>query len=95
MLDQILGRNNLQSEIIWKRTTAKSLAFKGYPNNHDTIFYYGGGGELAWNRPFIEYDFDSLDEKTEKKYWPQRPRRTTIYAGGFDEPKPRSPESHL
>ena len=30
LLDQIFGENNFQSEIIWKRTTAKSLAFKGY-----------------------------------------------------------------
>jgi DNA modification methylase len=51
MLDQILGEQNFQSEIIWKRTNAKGLAFKGFPKNHDTIFYYGGGEELRWNRP--------------------------------------------
>ena len=46
MLDQIFGENNFQSEIIWHRTLAKGLAFTGFPNNHDTIFYYGGGDEL-------------------------------------------------
>ena len=54
MLDQIFGENNFQSEIIWKRTTAKSLAFKGFPNNHDTIFYYSGGKDFTWNRPFLD-----------------------------------------
>src|ERR1039458_4920972 len=37
MLDQIFGENNFRSEIIWRRTNAKGLAFKGFPNNHDTI----------------------------------------------------------
>src|SRR5476651_964304 len=35
MLDQIFGENNFRSEIIWKRTNAKGLAFKAFPNNHD------------------------------------------------------------
>ncbi len=60
MLDQIFSEKNFQSEIIWKRTNAKGLAFKGYPNNHDTIFYYGGGEELTWKRPFKEYDPEYL-----------------------------------
>ena len=62
MLDQIFGENNFRSEIIWKRTNAKGLAFKGFPNNHDTIFYYGGGEELTWNRPFKEYDPEYLNK---------------------------------
>ncbi|MEQ1909165.1 MAG: DNA methyltransferase [Vicinamibacterales bacterium] len=68
MLDQIFGENNFQSEIIWHRTMAKGLSFTGFPNNHDTIFYYGGGKELTFNRPYIAYDPDNLDEKTSSKY---------------------------
>src|ERR1700686_378282 len=40
MLDQIFGQNQFQSEIIWRRTFAKGLAFTGFPNNHDTILFY-------------------------------------------------------
>ena len=40
MLDQIFGENQFQTEIIWRRTNAKGLAFRSFPNNHDTIFYY-------------------------------------------------------
>jgi len=68
MLDQIFGENNFQSEIIWRRTLAKGLAFTGFPNNHDSIFYYGGGDDIIFNRPYIKYDLDSLDEKTSGKY---------------------------
>ncbi|MGP8200053.1 MAG: DNA methyltransferase [Limisphaerales bacterium] len=68
MLDRIFGENNFQCEIIWHRTLAKGLAFTGFPNNHDTIFYYGGGGELTFSRPYNPYDQDNLDEKTAGKY---------------------------
>jgi site-specific DNA-methyltransferase (adenine-specific) len=68
MLDQIFGGNSFQSEIIWRRTTAKGLAFTGFPNNHDSVFFYGGGKRLTFNRPYISYDLANLDEKTDKKY---------------------------
>lgn len=91
MLDQIFGENNFQSEIIWKRTTAKSLAFTGFPNNHDTIFYYGGGGKLAWNRPYEEYDLDNLDEKTESKYSNRDPDGRRYTLGDLTNPNPNRP----
>ena len=73
MLDQIFGESNFQSEIIWHRTLAKGLSFTGFPNNHDTIFYYGGGKKLTFNRPYIAYDPDNLDEKTSSKYSHREP----------------------
>ncbi|MEK6677252.1 MAG: DNA methyltransferase, partial [Planctomycetota bacterium] len=77
MLDQILGQNNFQSEIIWRRTNAKGLAFKGFPSNHDTIFYYVGSGDFTWNRPFKQYDPDYL-EKFYKHIEPETGRRYTL-----------------
>jgi DNA modification methylase len=56
MLDQIFGENQFRSDIIWRRTNAKGLAFSGYPNNHDNILYYTGSDDFTWNRPFTEYD---------------------------------------
>ena len=91
MLDQIFGENNFQSEIIWKRTTAKSLAFKGYPNNHDTIFYYSGGKDFIWNRPFLEYDLDNLDEKTSAKYCHTDPDGRRYTLGNLTNPNPDRP----
>jgi site-specific DNA-methyltransferase (adenine-specific) len=68
MLDQIFSEERFQSEIIWRRTNAKGLAFTGYPNNHDNLFYYTKGAEFTFNRPYMKYDPDNLDEKTSKKY---------------------------
>ncbi|MGO8733061.1 MAG: DNA methyltransferase [Terriglobia bacterium] len=68
MLDQVFGESYFQCEIIWRRTTSKGLAFSGFPKNHDSIFFYGGGKSLTFNRPYIAYDLSNLDEKTDGKY---------------------------
>lgn len=62
MLDQIFGQSNFRSEIIWRRTNAKGLAFRGFPNNHDTIFYYAGPDGFTWNRQFREHDPDYIKQ---------------------------------
>jgi len=68
MLDQIFGAEGFQTEIVWRRNLAKGLAFKGFPNNHDSIFYYTGSPAFTWNRPFLKYDLSNLDAKIDRKY---------------------------
>jgi len=58
VLDEIFGSDNFLSEIVWRRTNAKGLAFKGYPNNHDVILYFVKSSAFTWNRPFREHDPD-------------------------------------
>lgn len=62
MLDQILGEQNFQNEIIWKRTGARG---DGYAWNqlHDTLLLYTGGGKFTFHRQFEEYDEDYLATK--------------------------------
>jgi len=93
MLDQIFGQNGFQSEIIWRRTTAKGLAFTGFPNNHDTILFYGGGGGggLTFNRPYIPYDFQNLDEKTDGKYSHRDPDGRRYQLDNLTNPNPDRP----
>ncbi len=91
MLDQIFGENNFQSEIIWHRTLAKGLAFKGFPNNHDSIFYYGGGDKLTFNRPYNPYDVDNLDEKTSTKYCHRGPDGRIYRLDNLINPNPDRP----
>lgn len=61
MLDQIFSENSFRSEIVWRRTNAKGLAFKGYPNDHDTIFYYTASKDFTFNRPFRAHDPDYIE----------------------------------
>jgi len=68
MLDQIFGEDQFGSDIIWRRTRAKGLAFVGFPNNHDSILYCHKGHEFTFNRPYLKYDLGNLDDKTAKKY---------------------------
>jgi DNA modification methylase len=91
MLDQIFGEDNFQSEIIWHRTLAKGLAFTGFPNNHDTILYYGGSDKLTFNRPYTPYDQDNLDERTAKKYCHRDPDGRIYRLDNLLNPNPDRP----
>jgi DNA modification methylase len=64
MLDQILGENNFQNEIVWKRTSAHSDSKQGakqFGRIHDSIFLYGGGKEWTFNAKFVPYDQDYIE----------------------------------
>jgi site-specific DNA-methyltransferase (adenine-specific) len=91
MLDQIFWENCFQSEIVWRRTLSKGLAFTGFPNNHDTIFFYGGGGQLTWNRPYMPYDPDNLDAKTSSKYSHRDPDGRLYRLDNLINPNPDRP----
>jgi len=56
LMDAIFGAKNFRCEIVWRRTNAKGLAFKGYPRDHDTLLYYAVASEFTWNRPFRAHD---------------------------------------
>ena len=75
MLDQIFGANSFRSEIVWRRTNAKGLSFRGFPNDHDTIFYYTTGKDFTFNRPYTAHNPDYIERfyrfvepKTERRY---------------------------
>lgn len=62
VMDVVFGIRRFRSEIIWRRTNAKGLAFKGYPSNHDVIFYYSVSDDIIWNRLFKEYDPNYIEK---------------------------------
>ena len=62
MLDQIFGEINFRTEIIWKRTSAKGLAFRSFPHDHDTVFYFTNGDEYTFNRQYIPHDQEYIDQ---------------------------------
>ncbi len=61
MLDQIFGENNFCNEIVWRRTTAKTQSYNLFPNNHDSLFFYGGGGERTFHRQFTPRRYSLSD----------------------------------
>ena len=56
LMDAVFGPGNFRSEVTWRRTNAKGLAFKGYPNNADFLLYYSKAAGFTWNRPFRPHD---------------------------------------
>ncbi len=76
-MDSVFGAGSFRSEITWKRTNAKGLAFKGYPNNADILLYYSKSDKFIWNRPFQPHD-QSYVEKSYKYVEPETGRRYTL-----------------
>jgi len=70
LMDAIFGPENFRNEIVWKRTSSKSLMTRRLPSNHDVILSYQVSPDAFWNADamFSAYDLANLDEKTAGKY---------------------------
>lgn len=69
ILDAVFGATAFTNEIIWKRSTGKSLMSRRLPTNHDVILFYTLGKNI-WNEEpaFLPYDILNLPGKTVEKY---------------------------
>ena len=92
LLDSAFTSDNFRSEIVWRRTNAKGLAFRGYPNNFDTLFYYTKADGFTWNRPFRPHDPDYV-EKFYRHVEPESGRRYRL--GDLTNPNRDRPESDV
>ena len=61
-MDAVFGRNNFRNEVVWKRTSTKSLG-KRYAVNTDRILYYVKSDGATWNQQYTPYD-DEYIRKT-------------------------------
>ena len=77
LLDAVFGARSFRSEITWRRTNAKGLAFKGYPNNADILLYFSKTEAFTWNRPFRPHD-PTYVEKFYRYVDPDTGRRYTL-----------------
>jgi site-specific DNA-methyltransferase (adenine-specific) len=70
ILDAIFDPKNFRNEVIWQRTSAKSLMTRQLANNHDVILCYQKSDQAIWNSQavFQAYDEGSLEAKTASKY---------------------------
>jgi DNA modification methylase len=96
MLDEVFGFQNFRTDITWKRTNAKGHAFKGFPNNHDSIFLYGKTDKGTWNgcytdldEGYVERKYNLVEPETGRRYMldnlinpnPNRPNLTYEFLG--------------
>ncbi len=70
LLDGVFGAEKFVNEIIWTRSTGKSLMKRRLPRNHDVILTYAKGENTTWNENAIyrPYDPGDLPDKTAVKY---------------------------
>ena len=70
LLDAVFGARNFRNEIVWQRSTGKSLMSVRLPTNHDIILSYQKSDDYCWNQEnlYIPYDVTDLPEKTAAKY---------------------------
>ena len=58
LLDAIFGYQNFRNEIVWKRTSTKSLGTQRYARDSDRILYYVKSADWAWNQQYRPHDPD-------------------------------------
>jgi adenine specific DNA methylase Mod len=70
LMDAIFGVENFRNEIIWQRSTGKSLMTTRLPNNHDVILAYQKTSDGYWHEAamFSPYDADDLPPTVAAKY---------------------------
>ena len=68
------GAPGFRGEITWRRTNAKSLAFKSYAKNTDTLLYFSKGEKFTWNPQFRPHDLEYV-EKSYRHVEPETGRR--------------------
>jgi adenine specific DNA methylase Mod len=61
VLDEVFGRENFRNEIVWQRTTSKSLQTRRLPSNHDVLLAYQKSDAADWS-------LDTLFEAHDAQY---------------------------
>jgi adenine-specific DNA-methyltransferase len=66
VLDEIFGKENLQNELIWKRTTSRGGS-KFYNHVHDVIYFYTKTNDAIWNQLYTDYTDDYVNQMFRNK----------------------------
>ncbi len=73
VLDEIFGKDNYRSEIVWSKLTSAKAQSKYFSNVKDSIFHYTKSDNSIFNAQFIESDKDdknysNIEEITGRRY---------------------------
>ncbi len=66
VLDEIFGKENLQNELIWKRTTSRGGS-KFYNHVHDVIYFYTKTNDAIWNQLYTGYTDEYVNQMFRNK----------------------------
>ena len=75
VLDEVFGKECLQSQVIWQRVTGHSDR-EGFGMNHDMVLHYSKGKTFTWNTQYTPLDesyikshYTQLDESGRRFRW--------------------------
>lgn len=93
LMDAIFGVENFRNEVIWQRSTGKSLMTTRLPNNHDVILAYQKTNEGYWDESamFSPYDADDLPLTVAAKYTHREPDGRLFQLDNLINPNPNRP----
>lgn len=93
LMDAVFGPVCFRNEIIWNRTSSKSLMTRRLPANHDVILCYQRADGATWNMEaaFKRYDPANLPEKTRTKYCHRDPDGRIYRLDSLINPNPDRP----
>lgn len=63
LLEEIFGKENFQTEIIWQRTAGHHLSSEKMDVMTDTIFWFTKGDTFTYNQPYQKLSEEELEEK--------------------------------
>ena len=93
LLDAVFQPDRFANEIIWQRSTGKSLMKRRLPNNHDVILFVQKGSQSTWNETaaFTPYDQAALLDRTREKYSQEDPDGRLYQMDNLINPNPNRP----
>lgn len=62
LCDCIFGHHRFRNEIVWKRTSTKSLGTQRYARDSDRIFYYTKSAQFTWNQQYRPHDPEYVEQ---------------------------------
>ncbi len=89
VMDDIFGKENFKSEIIWKRSTAHSDSTT-YAELHDIILFYAKTNSFIFNQQYQPYDDEYIEDRYKhaetdgRKYLDRDLTATGLKGGGYD-----------
>ena len=84
--DEVFGKALFNSEVIWKRASAKSNVDYKYPAIHETLFVYNKTENYVWNKTYTPYEASYIEGFYGTAESPDK-RETRRFSA--DEPLPR------
>ena len=92
-MDAVFDVGNFRNEIVWRRTTPKSLMSRRLARTHDVLLSYQMSDLALWNlgASFIDYDQEALEHKTQVKYSHRDPDGRVYRLDNITNPNPDRP----